>query len=204
MHPSVLIINGSHREEGVTDAVVGAMKEVLAAEGIDATEIVLRRSEIAFCGNCRHCTQEPGELPGKCEINDVMTCQILQQLEAADGYIFLSPTTFGTVTSYFKRFLERLTVYGYWPWETPAPEFRKPERKAALCFSCCAAPSLLGRVMFSSISLLKKAARCVGAKTVDTLLIGLVAGEAHPTLSERDWRRIEKSTRKLVVALKHP
>ncbi len=201
MSKQVLIINGSYRDEGFTDLMLGMMKERLEKAGITVETVLLRESPIEFCLNCRNCTQAEGSAPGECVVDDGMSALIVK-LEAADGYIFASPTNYGTVTALFKRFLERMTVFGYWPWGTPAPAYRKKESKAALCVSSCAAPSLLGRIDYNTLKTLKMAARNVGAKVVDTLMIGLVSNEKEPTVSPRDHRRIERTVEKLIKALR--
>lgn len=201
MSKQVLIINGSYRDEGFTDLMLGMMKERLEKAGITVETVLLRETPIEFCLNCRNCTQAEGSAPGECVVDDGMSALIVK-LEAADGYIFASPTNYGTVTALFKRFLERMTVFGYWPWGTPAPAYRKKESKAALCVSSCAAPSLLGRIDYNTLKTLKMAARNVGAKVVDTLMIGLVSNEKEPTVSPRDHRRIERTVEKLIKALR--
>jgi len=196
----VLIINGSYREEGFTDAMLGIMEAKLKEADIHVDTVVLRDTPIEFCRNCRHCTQVLGETPGECVIDDGMRA-LVHRLEAADGFIFASPTNYGTVTALFKRFLERMVVYGYWPWGSPSPKYRKKETKAALCISSCAAPSLLGRVDYHTLKALKMAARNVGAKVVDTLLVGLVPKSGSIIISAYDQKRIVKTVQRLIKAL---
>lgn len=201
MQKRILIINGAYREGGYTDVMVEIAAAALQSQGIATEEVRLRDYPIDFCHNCRHCTQAEGEFPGRCILDDNMGA-LIAKLEAADGYLFASPTNYGTVTALFKRFLERLVVYGYWPWGSPAPKYRKTRcTKAALCFSSCAAPSLLGRWDFHTLKALKMAARNVGAKVVGTLLIGLVGQEEHPSVSAGDRRRILRAAKKLADVL---
>ena len=199
--PHVLIVNGSYREGGISDQMAQLILKRLQNEGIGATQLLLRDTPIEFCTNCRNCVQSEGEAPGRCVIDDGMV-QVIEQIETAAGYVFISPTNMGTVTAIFKRFLERLTVYGYWPWGKPAPTLRKNESKAALCLSSCAAPSLIAQLLYGTMGVLKQTARCVGAKVVDTLMIGLIAGEEHPHLGEGDAKRVDAVTKKLIAALK--
>ena len=201
MSKQVIIINGSYRNEGVTDLMLGIVEERLIEAGISVETVLLRDVPVEFCRNCRHCTQAEGSAPGECVIDDDMHL-LIEKLEAADGYVFASPTNYGTVTALFKRFLERMVVYGYWPWGTPFPAYRKKETKAALCVSSCAAPSIMGRIDFNTLKTLKMAARNVGAKVADTLLVGLVASEQTPKVSPRDRKRIEQTAQKLIDALK--
>ena len=108
MPKQVLIINGSYREEGFTDLMLGIMKEQLEKAGITVETILLRETPIEFCRNCRNCTQAEGSAPGECAIDDGMRA-LIGKLEDADGYIFASPTNYGTVTALFKRFKTPLT-----------------------------------------------------------------------------------------------
>jgi multimeric flavodoxin WrbA len=47
--------------------------------------------------------------------------ELIAMIEAADGYILASPTNFSSVSAVFKRFMERLVVYAYWPFVRPPP-----------------------------------------------------------------------------------
>ena len=106
----ILAINGSYRNNGITDQAVDAMVNVLQSAGADVETILLREYPIQFCLNCRECTQQPGELPGRCVQDDGMKT-LIDKIEQADAYILASPTNFGSVTAIFKRFMERLIVY---------------------------------------------------------------------------------------------
>ena len=85
---------------------------------------------------------------------------LIDKIEQADAYILASPTNMGSVTAIFKRFMERLAVYAFWPWEMNAPQMRKADspRKKALLVSSCAAPGILGRLLYSTRKQLKMTA----------------------------------------------
>jgi multimeric flavodoxin WrbA len=200
MSKRVLIINGSYRERGFTDQMLDLMTIQLELSGVEVEQVLLRRFPIEFCTNCRCCTQSEGDAPGHCPIDDNMKI-LVEKIEAADGYVFASPTNFGTVTALFKRFLERLVIYGYWPWQAPAPTYRKSPAKHALCVSSCAAPSLIAHFAFNTLTVLKHAARCVGADVVDTLLAGRVSEELPADISVKDQRRIKRVTTNLARKL---
>ena len=195
----ILVINGSYRENGITDQVVETMVEALQRAGEEVEIILLRKYPIEFCLNCRECTQQPGEAPGKCVQHDGMQ-ELIDKIEKADAYIFASPTNFGSVTAIFKRFMERLVVYGYWPWGTNAPKDRKanvPKKKAVLV-SSCAAPGIMGRLFFSTTKELKMTAKTIGADTVGTLFTGLIAQEEHSKLPDDIKKKAEKLAKKLL------
>ncbi|GBE13148.1 2-amino-4-deoxychorismate dehydrogenase [bacterium BMS3Bbin14] len=195
----ILAINGSYRDGGITDQVVETMAESLHTAGAEVEIILLRNHPVEFCLNCRECTQQPGNMPGECVQHDGMQT-LINKIEKSDGYILASPTNFGSVTAIFKRFMERLVVYAYWPWNMNAPQFRKandPKKKAVL-ISSCAAPGVLGRWFFGTHKQLKTTAHTIGAGTVGTLFTGLIAKEPHHRLSERIQAKAKALAVKLV------
>ena len=123
----LLAVNGSYRENGAIDQAVKVAMETVSEAGAAIEIIYLRDFPIEFCHNCRQCTQVPGEAPGSCVLQDRMH-ELIEKIEAADGYILASPTNFYSVTAVFKRFMERLVVYAYWPWGSHAPKLRKKKK----------------------------------------------------------------------------
>ncbi len=195
----ILAINGSYRDDGVTDKTLELLIKELIEAGAEIESINLRDYPIEFCLNCRECTQQEGEAPGKCVLDDGMH-KLVDKIEQADAFIFASPTNFGSVTALFKRFMERLIVYGYWPWGSKFPKFRKEKvaKKKAILVSSCAAPGIMGRWLFGTYGQLKKTAGVVGANTVGEIFTGLVSTEPHPELSERTIAKIKTLAVKLV------
>jgi len=188
----ILAINGSYRDDGITDQTVNALAQAIRDNGAEVEVILLREYHIEFCLNCRECTQQPGEAPGICVQQDEMQA-LVEKIEQADGYIFASPTNFGSVTALFKRFMERLVVYAYWPWGMHAPKFRKAHlaKKKAILVSSCAAPGFLGRWIYGTHKQLNTTAQTIGAKAVGTLFTGLISNEPHTKLPERVQEKIQ-------------
>ncbi|TVP69063.1 MAG: flavodoxin family protein [Leptolyngbya sp. LCM1.Bin17] len=170
----VVGIVGSYRKQGTIDQMVSAVLQAAAARGADTEKIYLLDQHIEFCTNCRHCLQQPGPERGACIWQDDMDA-LLDRLEAADALVLGAPVNCGSVNALTQRFIERTVVYGYWPWGTPAPQFRQTQlsRKAVL-ISASAAPGLIGRWVFGSLGSLKGLARRLGAKPVGTLWAGMV------------------------------
>ena len=195
----ILAINGSYQEGGVTDQAVDLLAEALEALGAEVEVVCLREYPIEFCTNCRVCTQQPGEAPSKCAKHDPMEA-LIEQIEEADAYILASPTNFGSVTAVFKRFMERLVVYAYWPWQMNAPKYRKANasRKKAVLISSSAAPAILARLVFSTHKQLKMTAKVIGARQVGTLFTGLIAGTLNRELPERSKRKIDALVKRLL------
>jgi len=195
----ILAINGSYRDDGITDQAVEELVSALRSLGANTEVILLRDYPIEFCLNCRECTQKPGDKPGQCIQTDKMH-ELIEKIEQADAYILASPTNFSSVTALFKRFMERLIVYAYWPWGANAPIFRKKNvaKKKAILITSSAAPALLGRYFFYTTKQLKMTAKTIGADTVGTLFTGLASMEAQQKLPERSIRKIQKLASKLL------
>lgn len=195
----ILAINGSYRKDGFTDQTVDALAQALEAAGAEIETILLREYPIEFCLNCRVCTQQPGAVPEECVHHDGMR-ELINKIEQADCYILAAPTNMGSVTAIFKRFMERLVVYAYWPWDMNGPQYRKEQaaKKKAILVSSCAAPGILGRWLFGTNKQLKMTAKVIGAEIVGTLFTGMVAKEQQPKLPERMRSKIKALAEKLV------
>jgi multimeric flavodoxin WrbA len=193
----ILAINGSYRENGAIDQAIALAVQTAQTAGTVIELVRLRDFPIEFCRNCRQCTQTPGEAPGRCTQQDRMH-ELIDKIEAADAYILASPTNFYSVTAIFKRFIERLVVYVYWPWGAPAPHPRKKRAdKKAVLIATSAAPGPLGRFFYTTLKQLKLTAKTIGAKPVASLFIGLMSMEEYPVLHDRAKRRIQHLVRKL-------
>lgn len=197
----ILAISGSYRAGGVTDQAVSGVLDDLKTLDVDVEHIKLRDHPIEFCMNCRECMQQPGDAPGRCVLNDGMA-ELVQKIEDADAYVLAAPTNFSSVTALFKRFSERLAVYGYWPWGKPAPEFRKDKMpgKPAIIISSCAAPGILGKLTYGTNRHLKIAAKTMGGKVVGSMVTGLVSQERAPELPQRAHRRIKALAPRLLAS----
>jgi len=196
----ILAINGSYRDGGATDQAVGAILNDLQAMDADVEHIRLRDHPIEFCLNCRECMQQPGEAPGQCVLHDGMA-ELVQKIEGADGYVFAAPTNFSSVTALFKRFSERLAVFGYWPWGQNSPVYRRSKmpKKPVILVSSCAAPGLLGRLTYGTNRNLRVAAKTIGGKIVGSMVMGMVSQERKPDLPGRAERKIKTLAPRLVA-----
>ena len=132
----VLIINGSYRDDGITDQAVAVAIEALQQAGAKTEIVNLRDYPIEFCLNCRECTLNPGVEPGRCVLDDGMH-ELIEKIEAAEAFVLASPTNFGSVTAIFKRFMERLVAYAYWPWDKPWTRRWANGAASAATASCC-------------------------------------------------------------------
>lgn len=196
----ILAINGSYRAGGITDQVVNRILEDFEAQEIAVEHIKLRDYPIEFCKNCRECMQQPGDAPGRCVLDDGMA-KLVEKIDDADGYVLAAPTNFSSVTALFKRFSERLAVFGYWPWGKHAPVFRRAKlpKKPAIIVSSCAAPGILGRLTYMTNRNLRITAKTMGGKVVGSIVTGLIAQERSPHLPERTQRRIKALVPRLIA-----
>jgi len=154
--------------------VESAVDELLAAAqscGATIEKIHLLDRRVEFCANCRNCTTEPGPDRGRCLIADDVPA-ILDALDASDAFVLAAPVNFWTVTAIMKRFIERTVCCGYWPWGG-APKARRSPAKRAAVITASAAPAIMARWGTNADTLLRRVARLLGAKRVDTLRIGL-------------------------------
>ena len=119
-------------------------------------------------------------------------------VEAADAIVLGAPVNFYNVTAVFRRFLERLAGYAYWPWGRPGPAFRAahPAKKAVLV-SSMAAPGFLLPLATGAPRALKMAARVLGARPVGKLWIGLSAIAQDQRLSPKLEARAQALGRQL-------
>ncbi len=195
----ILAVNGSYREGGVTDQLIACMVELIKIKQVDIEVIQLRDYPIEFCLNCRECTQKPGTAPGACIQQDGMAA-LVDKIESADAYILASPTNFGSVSALFKRFMERLTVYAFWPWGAKIPKARqlKKATKKAVLLSSCAAPGIIGRLFFHTMSQLKMTAQVIGAGISGRLTIGLMANTEKQQLDEKTKSKAQRLVNNLL------
>jgi len=189
-------IVGTYRKGSTIDSAVSAILSSAAECGAETTKIYLTDAEIAFCTNCRSCTQEPGPEPGTCATRDDMD-DIVRQIEESHALVLGSPVNFGDVTAVTRRFQERLLRYAYWPWSKLAPVHRnKTKSKKAVLVTASAAPAIMGRTMMRPLRTLKEMAGLLGAKTVGTLYIGFAA-KKEAWLPERAVKKAKALGQKL-------
>ncbi|NLS94138.1 MAG: flavodoxin family protein [Planctomycetaceae bacterium] len=198
----IVAVMGSYRRDGIIEQTVDAILRAAGEAGAETEKIVLADETIEFCTNCRKCTgpELPGMRRADCIFDDRMH-EICESLDKADGIVLAAPINFFTVNALTKRFIERLLVYVYWPWEKPLPKPRiKKLDKKAVVVTASACPACLGRwLMPNALSVMKGAARLVGAKVSRTLYFGMVCKEEHQRLSPGQARKAQKAGRLLAA-----
>jgi len=201
MRKKIVGIVGSYHKGGIIDSVVSTVLNGAEAKGGKTKKIYLVDKHIEFCKNCRSCVQEKTyETRGKCMHNDDME-EILREIDNANGVVLGAPINFFNVTALMKKFIERLLPYCYWPWGRTIPRYRIKKNKMnkkAVTVTSSGCPAWLGRIIFSGApSVLKTAARCVGASVVKSLYFGMVRRNENSQLSERALLKAYKAGEKL-------
>ena len=197
MEKRILGVVGSYRRDGVVDTAVGRLLHELQSQGHAVGKIHLLDYELKFCSNCRTCMQQPGETRGRCVIEDDLD-RLLDEIERADALVLGAPTNLGNVNALTRQFMERCAGFAYWPWGEKAPKPRrrdKPSKPAVLVCSS-AAPSLIGRLFYSSLGALKTLADILGFRPAGTLWVGMV-NRQEVSLDPHTERRIARLATRL-------
>jgi len=195
----VVAIVGSYRRGGITDQAVDAVLAGAEQAGAKTHKIFLIEQQIEFCKNCRTCTQAPGETRGECVHKDDLD-SVLREVEGASAVVLGSPVNYYNVTAVFRRFMERLIGYTYWPWgEKLGPVMRvKARTKKAVLVASSAMPGFLIPFATGAARALKLTAKMVGAKPVGRLWIGLRGAAQDEVLPPRARMKALRLGRRLV------
>ena len=105
MNKKVLVINGSTREHGNTDAIVRNFVKGGAEGGLNVREVVLRELTINNCIGCCKCKEEK-----KCNFQDDMT-ELRDLVVKSDTLVFASPIYWCEITGLMKIFIDRLYFF---------------------------------------------------------------------------------------------
>lgn len=196
----VIAIVGSYRADGLNYQVAREILAGAAEAGAETRLVFLPEYDIHFCTNCRTCTQQLGDKPGKCVHDDAMA-ELLEACVRADALVLASPTNMGNVTAIYKRFIERLTPLAYWPWGRPGPSARKgiaPKRAVLVCSS--AAPTVLWRIGgFHTLAVLRQTAKMFNARVLRVLKYGMVSKQQAPALTAAQLAAARECGRRLVA-----
>ena len=188
----VLAIVGSYRKGGTIDSAVQAILAGAREKGAQTHSIYLADQHLEFCTNCRRCTQVPGLQRGICVQQDDLQ-SILTEIDAADALILGAPVNYWNVSALFRRFMERLLGYCYWPWGQGAPRMRNKHlaRKAVLV-SSSSMPGFCIPLLTGAARALRVTAKMLGIKPVASLWIGLRGKEPNQPLSPRILARARR------------
>ncbi|MBQ6314047.1 MAG: flavodoxin family protein [Mogibacterium sp.] len=98
----VLLLNGSPKANGCTNAALEEVAAVLEQEGIETEIIHVGKHDIRGCISCGTC-----ETRGKCVFDDLVN-EVAAKFEHADGLVVGSPVYYGSPNGTILSFMDRL------------------------------------------------------------------------------------------------
>lgn len=98
----VLLINGSPRGNGNTNAGLLEMEKVFREEGIETEIVHIGNKDIRGCVACGGCRET-----GKCVIDDMVN-EVAPKFEACDGIVLGSPVYYASPNATLIAFLDRI------------------------------------------------------------------------------------------------
>ncbi len=98
----VLIVMGSHREDGFSAAYAKGLERALLVEGIQVETLSVNTLRIDHCLDCPYCEKHFAQ----CVIKDDMG-QVYEAMKKAKQMVVISPVYFNNVTSKLKKIIDR-------------------------------------------------------------------------------------------------
>jgi multimeric flavodoxin WrbA len=179
MSAAVLVVNGSYRTGGNTDAMLDAVIEGIG-NGVHVEYACLRDMQISSCVGCEACQGTT-----RCaRFKDDMT-RLYDVIDAAKGIVLGSPTYNYNVTACMKAFIDRL--YPYYEFGTTMPRpfkglWEGSGKHALVCTVCeQASPRDMGFVV-EAMQWPLQALGCDSVATVSAMLAfkkGDILKDAH-------------------------
>jgi multimeric flavodoxin WrbA len=107
MAPTVLIVNGSPRKRGNSQALAREAGAGARAAGAKTESVVLHGLDLRPCNACDACRRKAG----RCVIDDDMQ-RLYPRLRAADAVVMAGPVYWFTVSAQTKLFMDRWYAFG--------------------------------------------------------------------------------------------
>lgn len=104
----VLMLNGSSRPHGCTDAALQAIAAVLAEADMESEILWLGNDPIRDCTACGACAKAPG----RCVFDDDIVNRIIEKSAQADGFIFGTPVYYAHPSGRILSVLDRAFYAG--------------------------------------------------------------------------------------------
>ena len=102
----VLLVNGSSRKNGCTNAALREVERALQEEGVETELFFIGNEALPDCIACRKCRET-----GRCVFPDVVN-RFVEQARAADGFVFGSPVYFAHPSGRLLTFMDRAFYSG--------------------------------------------------------------------------------------------
>lgn len=105
----VLLINGSTRKEGSTNALLGLMDGILTAQGLETEIFWVGNQPIRDCTGCRTCRKTRDNT---CVFDDDYINDLIQKCREADGFVFGTPVYYSAPSGALLSVLNRVYYAG--------------------------------------------------------------------------------------------
>ena len=102
----VLLVNGSAREHGCTDAALTEVARALNEEGVVTEFVFIGNQPLPDCIGCRKCRET-----GSCVFDDAVN-RFVEQARGAEGFVFGSPVYFAHPSARLLAFMDRAFYSG--------------------------------------------------------------------------------------------
>ena len=102
----VILVNGSSRKEGCTNAALLEVERSLKEEGIETEQFFIGNQPLADCIACGKCRKD-----GRCTFEDVVN-EFVEKAKTADGFVFGSPVYYAHPSGRLLSFMDRAFYSG--------------------------------------------------------------------------------------------
>ena len=102
----VILVNGSSRKEGCTNAALLEVERSLKEEGIETEQFFIGNQPLADCIACGKCRKD-----GRCTFEDVVN-DFVEKAKNADGFVFGSPVYYAHPSGRLLSFMDRAFYSG--------------------------------------------------------------------------------------------
>ncbi len=102
----VILVNGSSRKEGCTNAALLEVERSLKEEGIETEQFFIGNQPLADCIACGKCRKD-----GRCTFEDVVN-EFVEKSKTADGFVFGSPVYYAHPSGRLLSFMDRAFYSG--------------------------------------------------------------------------------------------
>ena len=102
----VILVNGSSRKEGCTNAALLEVERSLKEEGIETEQFFIGNQPLADCIACGKCRKD-----GRCTFEDVVN-EFVETSKTADGFVFGSPVYYAHPSGRLLSFMDRAFYSG--------------------------------------------------------------------------------------------
>ena len=102
----VMLLNGSSRNDGCTDAALREVERGLNDNGIETEVVFIGNQPLSDCLACRRCAEL-----GKCVIDDIVN-EIVEKAKTCDGFVFGSPVYYAHPSARILAVMDRAFFSG--------------------------------------------------------------------------------------------